>query len=177
MKLGKIWVSKWCSVSGDKEGSVRIPPRQAHFLHRPLQYINPQRRTSPETLKVCKAHKLLTCSPPSLQSITGALGVIQPWQRGDNKVPQRKSLTVNDLSIPFHYLNTILVRLGTYSHQRLRRGPAAMWPVWGPCPAAWRACSRWKAECKRWQRSPLRWVGPKGETAPVCCSHTAERNP
>lgn len=29
---------------------MRLPLRQAHFLHCPLRYINPQKRTSPEAL-------------------------------------------------------------------------------------------------------------------------------
>lgn len=65
----------------------------------------------------------------------------------------------------------------THSRQRRQCGPAAASPVWGPCPAAWRACSHWKAECKRWRQSPLRWGGPRGGTAPVCCSRMAARSP
>lgn len=32
------------------QGGARLPPRQAHFLHSPLPYISPKKRTSPETL-------------------------------------------------------------------------------------------------------------------------------
>lgn len=32
------------------QGGARLPPRQAHFLHSPLPYIRPKKRTSPETL-------------------------------------------------------------------------------------------------------------------------------
>lgn len=45
-------------------GAVSLPPRQAHFLHRPLQYINPQRRTSPEALT--KFAKRKNSSPAAL---------------------------------------------------------------------------------------------------------------
>lgn len=86
----KHTVSKLRCVSGDEEGLyVYLRGRRTSCIVHCNIYKPPKTDLSRSTHKVCKAQKLLTRSPPSLRSITGALEVTQPWQRR-HKVPPRK---------------------------------------------------------------------------------------
>ncbi|CAB1451764.1 unnamed protein product [Pleuronectes platessa] len=52
---------------GDEEGLCVYLGSKAHFLHRPLRYINPQTRTSPEALtKFAKLKNASPCSQAAL---------------------------------------------------------------------------------------------------------------